>query len=123
MKKAKISLSVFYMLFLIIGCSAKQVRESESLAICNSIAISPDGQYIAAGRNIFNIIFLYESKSHKIVKYFRGREDDIWGCLYARSIGFSPDVEYLAAAGIDGIVCKWDVSTGEKIYSLSNEQT
>ena len=103
MKQKKIFF-LFVLLILIIGCSGKQVQESESLAIFKSLAISPDGQYIAAGRNIFNIIFLYDAKSFEIVKYFKGQKEDIWGKLSAKSIDFSPDGKYLAAGGIDDIV-------------------
>ncbi len=118
MKQKKIFF-LFVLLILIIGCSGKQIQESESLAIFKSIAISPDGQYIAAGRNIFNIIFLYDAKSFEIVKYFRGQKEDIWGELSAKSIDFSPDGKYLAAGGIDDIVCIWDVYSGERVLFLS----
>ena len=119
MNKAIISLSVFIMLFLIIGCSADQVRESETSAVFKSIAISPDGQYIAAGRYGYNIIFLYDAKSLKIVKYFKGREEDLWGKYTAKSIDFSPDGKYLAASGMDDTVCIYDVSSGEEVLFLS----
>jgi len=118
MKQKKIFF-LFVLLILIIGCSGKQVQESESLAVFKSIAISPDGQFIAAGRNIFNIIFLYDAKSFEIVKYFRGQKEDTWGKLSAKSIDFSPDGKYLAAGGIDDIVCIWDVYSGERVLFLS----
>ena len=123
MKQTKKIFLFFVLLILITGCSAKQIQESESLAIFRSIAISPDGQYIAAGRDIFNIIFLYDAKSFEIVKYFRGQKEDTWGKMYAKSIDFSPNGKYLAAGGIDNIVCIWDVYSGERVlflYDLKN---
>ena len=114
------SLSLFVLIvFIAAGCSARQVQESETIAIFRSIAISPDGHYIATGRDIFTIIFLYDSRSLEIVKYFRCRQEDIRGKFHAGSIDFSPDGKYLAAGGIDDIVCIWDIASGEKVRFLS----
>jgi WD40 repeat protein len=112
----------FVFVILILGCSASQIIESDSIAVFKSIAISPDGRYIAAGRSVFNIIFLYDAKTLEIVKYFRGRKKDTWGNFYARSLEFSPDGNYLAAAGIDDTVCIWNVSTGEELLFLTEFQ-
>gem|GEM_PF-1545027 len=116
--KPKIVLSYLMLIVLLnAGCSAKNIEQSETLACFASIAISPDGRYVAAGRNIFNIIYLYDAKTLEIVKYFRGRQKDTWGKMYAGTLSFSPDGKYLAAGGIDNVVVVWHVETGkEKLY-------
>jgi len=117
--KTKIGLSFVLLIVLLnAGYSAKNIEQSESLACFASIAISPDGRYVAAGRNIFNIIYLYDAKTLEIVKYFRGRQKDTWGKMYACTLSFSPDGKYLAAGGIDNVVVVWHVETGEEILYL-----
>lgn len=103
----------------IYGCSARQTRESPSLAIFHSITVSPDSKYIAAGRNIFNIVFIYDAQTLKVIKTLEGLQDDTWGRMSARSLAFSPDGKFLAAAGIDRAAIVWDVSNGEIVLHLS----
>jgi WD40 repeat protein len=101
------------------GCSTRQIQESTSLAIFHSIAVSPDGKYIAAGRNIFNIVFIYDARTLEVIKTFRGSQEDVWGKMSARSLAFSPDGRFLAAAGIDGSAVVWDFTSGEIVLHLS----
>jgi WD40 repeat protein len=103
----------------ICSCSATQIKESTSLAIFHSIAVSPDSKYIAAGRNIFNIVFIYDARTLEVVKTFKGLQEDVWGKLSARSLAFSPDGRFLAAAGIDGAAVVWDATSGEIVLHLS----
>jgi WD40 repeat protein len=103
----------------IIGCSARQIKESPSLAIFHSIAVSPDSKYIAAGRSIFNIVFIYDAKTLDVIKTLKGLQDDTWGKMSARSLAFSHDGKFLAAAGIDRAVVVWDVISGEIVLHLS----
>ncbi|MCK4815604.1 WD40 repeat domain-containing protein, partial [bacterium] len=103
----------------ICGCSAQQTKESPSLAIFHSIAISPDSKYIAAGRNAFNIVFIYDAETLEVVKTLKGLQEDTWGKMSARSLTFSPDGKFLAAAGIDRAAVVWDVISGEIVLHLS----
>lgn len=121
-RKTRQAVLIFVLPILLFGCSATQIMESDSLAVFKSLSISPDGRYIAAGRDIFNIIFLYDAKTLEIVKHFKGRKSDTWGNFCARSLEFSPDGNYLAAAGVDDIVCIWNVSTGEEMLFLTELQ-
>ena len=101
------------------GCARYTHRSLESLAVLQTIAFSPDGKYIAAGRNIFNVVLLYNAKTLEVEKAFKGRESDFWGNRTAKSLSFSPDGNFLAAAGIDDAVVVWDVTSGSEILHLS----
>lgn len=106
--------------FFIVGCSTtSQHRTLESLAVLKSITFSPDGKLLAAGRNIFNVVLLYDVGTLEVKKAFKGRLDDLWGKRFAHSVAFSPDGKYLAVAGIDDMVIIWDVATGEELLYLS----
>ena len=106
--------------FFIVGCSTtSQHRTLESLAVLKSITFSPDGKLLAAGRNIFNVVLLYDVGTLEVKKAFKGRLDDRWGKIFARSVAFSPDGKYLAVAGIDDTVIIWDIATGEELLYLS----
>lgn len=106
------------LVFLLTGCNSEQVRHSETLAVLNTVAWSPDGTQIAAGRNIFNLVFLYDAKTMVRSAVLAGHEEDNWGRLSARSLTYSPDGRYVAAAGIDHITVVWDVRTGSEVLRL-----
>ena len=101
------------------GCATNKHRTLESLAVFESIAFSPNGKYVAAGRNIFNVVLLYDLETLKVKTAFKGRQDDTWGKVSAKSLAFSPDGNFLAAAGIDDSVVVWDVNTGSEVLYLS----
>lgn len=101
------------------GCATNKHRTLESLAVFESIAFSPDGKHVAAGRNVFNVVLLYDVETLKVKMAFKGRQDDTWGKLSAKSLAFSPDGTFLAAAGIDDSVVVWNVNTGSEVLHLS----
>ncbi len=54
-------------------------------------------------------LILYDIKERKDVVYFRGHIYKITG------IDVSPDEKYMISAGWDGLLCKWNLFSGEKI--------
>lgn len=118
--KPKNKLCILVLLVLsICSCSVRQVQESELLAIFQSIAVSPDSKYIAAGRNIFNVVFIYDAKTLKVIKILKGFHENALEHKFARSLSFSPDGKFLAAAGIDKALVVWNVNSGNIVLHLS----
>jgi WD40 repeat protein len=104
--------------FCVCGCSARQIYESPTMAVYHSVTISSDSKYIAAGRNCFNIVFIFDAATLEVVKTLRGEQEDPWGKLSASSLAFSLDGKFLAAAGIDGAVVVWDFSSSNIVLNL-----
>jgi len=102
------------------ACSHDQTARSESLAVLETVAWSPDGKQIAAGRDIFNIVFLYDAVTLRRSAVFMGQEKDTWGRIRARSLAFSHDGGFLAAAGIDRMVVIWDARSGDEVLRLND---
>ena len=119
LKSKNIVCILIFLFIFICGCSSRQIKESDFLAIFHSVAVSPDSMYIAAGRNIFNIIYIYDAKTLKVIKTLRGLQEDTGGYKFARSLSYSPDGKFLAAAGIDKAVVVWDVDSGKIVLHLS----
>ena len=74
-------------------------------------AVSPDGQYLAAGMN--------EGKALKIIDRRTGREVKVLGTIkgYYRYISYSPDGRHLAVRSDDGLAL-WDINSGEIVREL-----
>jgi WD40 repeat protein len=112
------------LLFVVVtsGCTTQQTANSETMAVLDTVAWSPDGKQIAAGRNLFNILFLYDSTSLLRTSVLSGDQQDMWGRIRARSIAYSADGRYLAAAGIDNQVVIWDLGSNSTVHRLDNSQ-
>ncbi len=74
-------------------------------------ALSPDGQYLAAGMN--------EGKTLKIIDRRTGREVRVLGAIkgYYRYISYSPDGRYIAVRSDDGLAL-WDINAGKIVREL-----
>lgn len=78
-----------------------------------TVALSNDGKYLATGgylieekdETAYGVIRLYDYKSRKLIKAFRGHKNVVHG------LSFSPDGKFLASAGGDGKIIVWNIST------------
>ncbi len=82
---------------------------SPTLAVLNTSAFSPDGKFIAAGRNIFNVVLIYDARTAQFKKALLGDEKQASDTI-AQSLSISKDSKYIAAAGIDDTIVVWDFS-------------
>ena len=78
-----------------------------------AVAISPDGQLMAAGSGIDDTtIRIWDIPSKQLVNQLSGH----WSSL--RTISFGEDNSSLVSAGYDYTVKSWDISSGEVIHEL-----
>src|SRR5262249_14727003 len=75
------------------------------------VAVSPDGQWLAAG-GIDGIVRLWNVKTGKEVRKLQGHSDEVKG------LAFSPDNQHLASASNNGVVKVWSVPAGTLLASL-----
>lgn len=68
-----------------------------------TLAVSPDGKWLATG-GATPLIEIRDLKQKKVTRQFDGNQERIW-CL-----SFSPDSRFLASGGDDGSVIVWDVA-------------
>ncbi|WP_163328448.1 WD40 repeat domain-containing protein [Desulfurobacterium thermolithotrophum] len=78
------------------------------------LAVSPDGNLIAAG-NAGGTIDIFDVKSKEKIKTLREHKRTI------SSIAFSPNGKLLASADYDGVVKLWDLNTWEPIKTFSGK--
>jgi WD40 repeat protein len=95
------------------GCSAT----TEFGAVLGSVAYAPDGKLIAAGRSGMGTIFLYDGTTVQVTKTITTTERK-FGSLKSRSVAFSADSRYLAAAGIDQSLDAWDLTTDQQVLHI-----
>ncbi|MFW9259081.1 caspase family protein [Nostoc sp. CALU 546] len=90
---------------------------AENLGCIDSIAFSYNGEYFATAETNGNIR-LWQTKIYKQVRLFSDEQSNsqIW------SIAFSPDGTILASAGEDKTIRLWNVTTGEKIKEIKDNQ-
>lgn len=100
-------------LALLCACSTEQVRRSEVMAVLDTSAYSPDGKFIAGGRNMGNVILIYEMPDGRLKKILSGEKNTL--SLSARSLAISHDATFLAASGIDDMVVVWDLRNDQVI--------
>jgi formylglycine-generating enzyme required for sulfatase activity/serine/threonine protein kinase/Leucine-rich repeat (LRR) protein len=89
-------------------------------AYCVTFAISPDGNFLAAGQSTdgtMNTIKLWDLTSRTSIREFVGHE------AYIRKIVFSPDGRFLLSASLeDGTARLWDVTTAEQLWQIEINQ-
>jgi serine/threonine protein kinase/WD40 repeat protein len=80
----------------------------------SAIAFSPDGTQLACGGGFEGVVVVDPEKRRPISKLSGGWNSE---CL-----AFSPDGAWLAAGQADGLICLWNVRTGELHAELTGHQ-
>jgi glucose repression regulatory protein TUP1 len=68
-----------------------------------SVAISPDGRWVAAG-SLDTVVRIWEVATGKLVERLRGHRDSVY------SVAFTPDGRGLVSGSLDKTLKYWDVS-------------
>jgi glucose repression regulatory protein TUP1 len=68
-----------------------------------SVAISPDGRWVAAG-SLDTVVRIWEVGTGKLVERLRGHRDSVY------SVAFTPDGRGLVSGSLDKTLKYWDVS-------------
>ena len=82
---------------------------SNAAGLVNSIAVSPDGQWITAGLGNGGICVWYASTGEVMVGPFTGHTAGV------TSVGFSPDGQHIVSGSWDKTICVWNARTGELV--------
>ena len=77
----------------------------------SSVAVSPDGKYLASG-SADKTLIIWDAKSGEKLKTLEGHYD------YVRSVCWSPDGKYLASGAQDSTVIIWDANNGQRLQTL-----
>jgi WD40 repeat protein len=94
-------------------------QSQETDSAIQSLAYSPDGQYLATAGTYDSTVLLWNVANRKLLFIFRGHTD----CI--RSVCFSPNGKILASASDDHSVRLWDVDArgGGCLVNLSEHHT
>ena len=90
------------------------VQMGHSFVFINTIAVSPDGKFLASGSE--NIL-LWDVKSGKEVRRINGHESVI------NSLVFSPDGTMLLSCSSDMTIKLWNIETGKQVRSFEGHRT
>jgi glucose repression regulatory protein TUP1 len=82
------------------------INDPDSLnsdAVVTSVAISPDGQLVAAG-SLDTVVRIWDIASGMLIERLRGHRDGVY------SVAFTPDGKGLVSGSLDKTLKYWDVS-------------
>ena len=79
------------------------INDHDSYAAIFSVAISPDGQYVAAG-SMDAVVRIWDVSTGQLVERLRGHRGSV------RSIAFTPDGKGLVSGSWDNTLKFWDLS-------------
>ncbi|WP_373539294.1 hypothetical protein, partial [Chamaesiphon sp.] len=94
---------------------------TETFGSINSLALSPDGNYLASGG--FNgDIYLWDTHTHQLQSILKGHISLVHSLTYAsvRLASSAEDRHILASGSFDGTVRIWDLNTGECLKTLTD---
>ncbi len=83
--------------------------------LVRSIAISPNGKYLALGLQSGNIQ-IWDAENFTVKHYLAQLHQQVW------SLTFDPQSQILASGGTDTNLCLWDVGSGNLICQPHSEQ-
>lgn len=86
------------------GSKKLEIIEPESIdAGVTSVAISPDGRWVAAG-SLDMVVRIWDSSTGLLVERLRGHKDSVY------SVAFSPDGRGLVSGSLDKSLKYWDIT-------------
>lgn len=97
------------------GADVGGARFTEPLDSISSTAVSPDGQYLAAG-SFSGQIRVWRIPDWRPMWFAKGHTRITW------AVAFSPDSSLLASGGSGGRVNVWEVASGRKLQVLNGHQ-
>ena len=77
----------------------------------SSVAVSPDGKYLASGSED-NTVIIWDAKSGEKLKTLKGHSGIV------KSVCWCPDGKYLASGSVDKTVIIWDAKSGQRLKTL-----
>lgn len=84
--------------------------------IANSVAFTPDGQFLAAGMS-YGMIRLWSTETWEQAQIYEGHQYAV------RAIAISPDGQTLVSASSDQTIKVWNLETGELLRTIALDET
>jgi len=88
--------------------SGNRFQGHDSRSFVNSVAFSPDKEYVLSGASD-NTLILWNSKTGEVLQRYEGHTDAV------NSVAFSPDGSQIVSGSRDGTVILWDTDSGDII--------
>ena len=85
----------------------------------NSVAFSPNGQMIAGGINESEVICIWDAMTGENLRSMKENAPN--ALHWVNTVAFSPDSKILASGSEDGNLYLWDVETGRKLKTLTED--
>lgn len=96
------------------GSKILSIIEPESIdAGVTSVAISPDGRWVAAG-SLDMVVRIWDAQTGNLVERLRGHKDSVY------SVAFSPDGRGLVSGSLDKSLKYWDIIPMIKAVDAGN---
>lgn len=93
--------------------SKPQVQINTAAVPIYQATFSPDGQFILGAVGNAPLAELWDAKTGKLVREFKGHSD------YVNGVAFSPDGKYVATASNDNSARLWNAETGQELHQFN----